>query len=291
MSTILAYATNADSDTGSYFEHAARAARECLDRAGISPAEVGALINVGVYRDSNIVEPAVAALVQKKIEMGLRYETGGTPSFSFDLLNGACGLLDAIAVADSFFAAGNIDYMLITAGDAHPSTATNVDGFPYANTGAALLLSRTGQAGGFGALHAASETGPIEPVGLVNLAHVGTEGRSTITVDTSRVTTVAHAVAAVGKCVAAENLDLASTLLLVPAPTPDFATQMAEALELPRTSVISVPASVGDPHTAALIYAYENAAETGALTEHHRNVLFVAASGSTAACISYRPQL
>lgn len=146
---IVAYATNADPDTGSYLDNAARAARECLDTAGVSVDAIGALINVGIYRDDNLVEPAVSALLQQRIGMGLTYRTGAIPAFSFDLMNGACGLLDAIAVAESFFAVDSLDYVLLTAGDAHPSTQER-DDFPYANTGAALLLGRSDDVGGFG---------------------------------------------------------------------------------------------------------------------------------------------
>jgi 3-oxoacyl-[acyl-carrier-protein] synthase-3 len=44
---------------------AAEAARAALDAAGCPHEQVDALINVGVYRDANLVEPAVAALIQQ----------------------------------------------------------------------------------------------------------------------------------------------------------------------------------------------------------------------------------
>ncbi len=44
-----------------------RAAGECLKEAGINPHDLGLLINTGVYRHKNTGEPAVAALILKKI--------------------------------------------------------------------------------------------------------------------------------------------------------------------------------------------------------------------------------
>ncbi|KAA0023053.1 hypothetical protein [Antrihabitans cavernicola] len=282
---IVSYATDTDSYTGSYFEHATRAATACLDAAGVSPDRIGALINVGIYRDSNIVEPAVSALLQKRIGIGLEYSPGRVPSFSFDLMNGACGLLDAISVAESFFAAADVEYVLLTAGDTHPSL-TAADDFPYASTGAALLLGRADTAGGFGRVHSASDTRQLEPYGKVVLGEVGIHGRSTITVE-SPATTVTFAIDAIRSCLDAEGVDLASARLLVPAPTPDFAELLADGLGVASASMITVPRSVGDPHTAAPIFAYANAIEQKAVDR--RPLLFVAAGGPVAACVCYRP--
>lgn len=292
MSTrILAFATQVGADNASYFDMAARAATDCLDQAGISPDVVGALINTGVYRDSNIVEPAVSALLQKRIGIGLEYRPGAVPSFSFDLMNGACGLIEAIGVAESFFAAEpghGVDYVLLTAGDTHPSLH-DIDDFPYARTGAALLLGRSDgpdDGAGFGAVHAASDIGPQSPYGRVVLAEVGTQGRSTVTV-TAPPASVELAARTVRECFD-DGVDPTTALVLAPSPDPDFGRRLIEELELPSSALVSIPSSVGDPHTAAPVFALAAAAERTPLEQSDRTVIFVAAGGPVAAAVSYR---
>ncbi|MFX0581316.1 hypothetical protein [Nocardia nepalensis] len=286
--TIIAAATNSDADTGSYFEHAARAARECLEQAEIAPDRVGMLINAGVYRDNNIVEPAVAALVQKRIGMGLRYAQGNVASFSFDLMNGASGVLHALAVVDSFFASEEVDYALVIAGDTHPSTQLHVPGFPYTSTGAALLLERDGSAGGFGRLYTAEPDDGVEPLGLVPLNEVGTQGRASMVVHADAGDPLHWATEAVRACLVGESITAADfsaneAVLLAPEPVPGFAKLLAAALDLPSEAVLALPPEVGDPHTAAPIFGYATAQTTA------RTVLFSAADGTSAACLPYRP--
>lgn len=289
--TIIAAATNSDTDIGSYFEHAARAARECLERADIAPDRVGMLVNAGIYRDNNIVEPAVAAVVQKRIGMGLRYASGNVPSFSFDLMNGAGGVVHALAVVDSFFASDAIDYALVIAGDTHPSTQFHVPDFPYTSTGAALLLERDGDAGGFGGLYTAEPDDAVEPIGVVPLSEVGTRGRSTMVVRADAGDPLHWATSAVRACMTRESIPTAdfsagSAVLLAPEPVPGFAKLLADALDLPSESVLALPPAVGDPHTAAPIFGYASAQRS---LDTLRTVLFLAADGSSAACLPYHP--
>jgi 3-oxoacyl-[acyl-carrier-protein] synthase-3 len=48
-------------------ELAARAARRAIEAAGCEASEIGLLVSVGVYRDQNICEPAIAPFVQRRI--------------------------------------------------------------------------------------------------------------------------------------------------------------------------------------------------------------------------------
>ena len=73
---------------------AVTAAKDCLHRAGCHPDELDLVVNAGVYRDRNLGEPALAALIQDDI--GANPEdphAGGHGTFSFDIANGACGML------------------------------------------------------------------------------------------------------------------------------------------------------------------------------------------------------
>ena len=54
---------------------AVAAAKTCLQRAGREPDDVDLLINTGIYRDKNLAEPALAALIQEDIGANPRTHT------------------------------------------------------------------------------------------------------------------------------------------------------------------------------------------------------------------------
>ncbi|WP_405161669.1 hypothetical protein OG203_35910 [Nocardia sp. NBC_01499] len=293
-STIVAAATNTDLDTASYFELAARAARSCLERADVGVDEIGMLVNAGVFRDNNISEPAVSALIQKRIGLGLEYQPGRVPVFSFDLMNGATGLLHAITAAECFLATGEVEYALLVAGDTHPSMQRYIAGFPYTTGAAALLLGSSPAAGGFGCLHTSETTGTADPLAWVALGEVGANGRSAMRVRHSNEDPIELAAAAVRDCVTEEGLDgddfaEGRAVLLAPAPALGFRARLAEMLGLTPESVVGVASAVGDPYTAAPVHAYLNARDSGVL-DTADTVLFLAADDASAACLAYHPQ-
>ncbi|MBC7304849.1 MAG: hypothetical protein H5T78_28365, partial [Nocardia sp.] len=51
------------------------AARACLAGAGLGATDIDVLINIGIYRDGNVVEPSNAALIQRELGMHLDYES------------------------------------------------------------------------------------------------------------------------------------------------------------------------------------------------------------------------
>ncbi|MFI6044600.1 hypothetical protein ACIA8C_23440 [Nocardia sp. NPDC051321] len=292
--TIVAAATNTDLDTASYFELAARAARSCLDDSDVSVDEVGMLINVGVFRDENISEPAVSALIQKRIGLGLEYQPGRVPAFSFDLMHGATGLLHAINTAECFLATGDVEYALLVAGDTHPSTRRYVAGFPYTTGAAALLLGSSPSTGGFCPLHSRETSGPADPSAWVNLGEAGANGRSAMRIRHGGEDPIELAAAAVRACVADEGLDNADfaegrAVLLAPAPIVGFGASLAETLGYRTESVVGVAPALGDPYTAAPVHAYLHARESGVLAAAD-SVLFLAADDAAAACLAYHPR-
>lgn len=270
----------------SSIEQAAAAAGRALEQAGIGIDEVGALINVGIYRDSNMVEPAMAALIQMRAGIGLEYRTGTPPCLSFDLMNGAVGVLNAVQVAQAMVMAGSLRHVLVVSGDAHPSRAPAAHPeFPIAPVGAAVVL-RAGEAPeGFGTLHVSAGEPTKRPVGYLNLREMGTAGRSTILVDRTATPVepmVREAVTAARAAIDAGNLNPARSLLICGRPAPDFPDRLAAELDCATVVCLDV-----DAHTSALPAAYEMACADGALAGAE-TVLFVAAgAGPTAAAIAY----
>lgn len=295
MGTIIeATGVSTDPSIGSALTHAAIAAKNCIQDAGIDVQAIDLLINVGIYRDSNMVEPAMAALIQRELGLNLDFVKYRSPkaAFSLDLMNGACGLLNAVQVASAFLAAGNAEHVLIVSGDTHPSRE-KTPGFPYATLGAAMLLGRTENSRGFGRVY--TEDSPGDDVGIegfYDMLSSGTNGRRSITVrhdaDYHR-RLLELAVQSAKSTAASEGIDLRRTLLVTSRATPDFGENLAKELGLDARVAASTAAVDGDPHTSALTLGYHTAHLAGHDAEFDQ-VLFVAAgSGLTSASAVYRP--
>lgn len=291
---IKSTAVSRAGDTHSVVTHSGRAARRALERAGVAPEQVGVLINTGIHRDSNTVEPAVSALIQKAAGIGLEYEKGDPTTFSFDLMNGATGVLNAVQVAGAILAAGGVEHVLVVAGDTHPSLTRAVadDEFPYATSGAALLLEHTDEPEGFGPVHVTTTEGTPAVEAYVDTATMGTVGRGLMTVvrEDGFEDRLLEAALEVARAALAEAdiEDLSEVALIASTPSAEFPLRLADALGLARESVRTPDLGDGDPHTASLPQAYDRAVGAGTLAEHTR-VLFVAAgAGPSAAASLYR---
>lgn len=126
----------------------------CLDAAGVGPTDVDLLINCGIYRDGNLGEPALAALIQEDVGANLGHPpVGGHGTFSFDLAAGECGPITAMQIIDGFVRSGVVRRALVVASDADPGSHLARD-FPYRPVGAAALLCATPGPSGFGAFTA-----------------------------------------------------------------------------------------------------------------------------------------
>ncbi|MFE3541800.1 hypothetical protein ACFXK0_02375 [Nocardia sp. NPDC059177] len=265
-------------------DQAAAAAGAALTAAGCRTDQVDALINVGVYRDANLVEPAIAALIQQAAGIGLDYRAGDVPCLSFDLMNGACGVVNAVGVAASLLADLPAGHVVVVSGDAHPSNRADAE-FAFQPVGAALVLENSSEAIGFGGVHVSAGDTLPDPQGYVQLVAMGAEGRSSLTVELATGTgeLVEHAAAAAREALAADGLDAAEVVLLCGKPTPDFAATLAAELGV---GTVLTDDFAGDAHTSALTAAFVAAREAG-VTD--RPLLFVAADGGpTAAAVTYR---
>ncbi|MGW2255724.1 3-oxoacyl-[acyl-carrier-protein] synthase III C-terminal domain-containing protein [Kitasatospora sp. NPDC001660] len=308
MATVITSAApSAAEGSGSSIGHAAAAGRACLEQAGLSAADVDVLINVGVYRDSNIVEPSVAALIQKSIGINLDYlrSPDRRAAFSFDLMNGACGVLNAVQAADALLSTGGARRVMVVCADTHPSTDPSRAGtaaFPYASTGAALLLEHTGDTLGFGRVHHRSLPGGHGVNGYLPLPDVGADGRNSIVVDRDDDVLdrmLALAVDSVRTVLSAEDgadttdagrahVALDRTLLVTSQPSPAFAARLAKRLGLASDAAVTVEGVHGDPHTSALVLGYRQALDTGRLAGHDRVLFLAVGAGLTSAASLYR---
>jgi 3-oxoacyl-[acyl-carrier-protein] synthase III len=240
---------------------AVTAAKGCLVHAQTAPSDLDLLINAGIYRDRNLGEPALAAIIQEDI--GANPEdphSDAHGTFSFDIANGACGVLTALQIADGFLRSQTISRALIVASDADPGRGAS-ERFPFSPAGGALLCKWSNQDDGLG------------PVHWVNEPDDGENFRASIDFDMSRnvlrfrespaiaAELAAAGVQAVQRCLDDAALDLSDIPVIIAAP-PDrrYRVELAAKLGVPVERVVVA----GDEHmhTASLMAALRSEIDT-----------------------------
>jgi 3-oxoacyl-[acyl-carrier-protein] synthase III len=123
-------------------------ARACLARAHLEAGDIDLLLNAGLYREDNLTEPALAALIQEDIgaNPGHPPREGAHGTFSFDVANGGCGVLTALELLDGFVRSGTIQTGLVVASDSAPDDS---ESFPFPAVGGAVLVRPTRGGEGF----------------------------------------------------------------------------------------------------------------------------------------------
>ena len=264
---------------------AVAAAKDCLKGAGCDPAELDLVVNAGIYRDRNLGEPALAALIQDDI--GANPEephAGGHGTFSFDIANGACGVLTGLQIVDGFLRARSIRHAIVVASDADPGHGLS-EHFPFSAAGAAVLCGWSDDDYGLGRVswvNSAEDDGTFSAtVGFADARNVLRFGQSA-GMDEEFATVAARAAR---RCLDAESVEPADLDLIVAAPPrPGFRAALGERLGFPEERI--VVADDEHMHTAALAAAFEG--QAGRLAAGTR-VLFVAAgAGATAGAALYR---
>lgn len=250
------------------------AARRALDRAGLAADEIDLLVNAGLYHERNLGEPALAALIQEDI--GANPEdphAGGHGTFSFDVANGACGMLTGLQIADGFLRAGTIRHALVLASDADPGRHA-APGFPFTPTGAAIVCGwRPGAAGVVGFRFAnrpdASDDDDDVDVGAGLRATVGfARGRNVLTIDQApgfAAAAGAWAGEVAAKLLADHGLSPGDVDVVAANPLATaFREALAARLGIPLAR-LAAPAGGGMVHTAGLAVALEAVAPGGRL--------------------------
>jgi 3-oxoacyl-[acyl-carrier-protein] synthase III len=276
------------------------AAKSCLARAGKPPGDVDMLINAGIYREDNMGEPALAALIQEDIGANLgQPPIGGHGTFSFDLMNGTCGVISAIQLQTGFLRSGVIRRGLIVTSDVHPNPK-DAGVTPFKPTGGAMLLDWDDGIAGFTDFY--TETFPEYEDMLESQYHWKTVrgphgpgrpvGHSYLVIDQKPgylARSVDCAAEATRRFLGRLGMGIEDVDLLIPAPsTPDFLDLLRLRLGVPGDRVAYVEENLVDAYSTGSIAALEAAVKSGRLGEA-RNVLMLAAgAGITIALALYR---
>ena len=269
------------------------AARLCLERAERTAEEVDLLINAGVYHDKSVNEPAFASLIQEDIGANPDHPPGaGHGTFSFDVSNGACGVLTGIHVVDGLLASGTVQLGMVVASDMDPEPGVS-EGFGFPAVGGAVLLSANDSRAGFTAFRFATFPEFAELfqsyVDWQEDARRGLHhGRNILTVEIAesyadRALECAESTAR--ELAAAQALDPGEVdLLIATGSVPGFADGLARRLGVSAERVASPADGLADAHTAAPAVALESAALATS-----RTTLFTSAgAGITVAAALYR---
>ena len=270
------------------------AARSCLERANRTAEELDLLINTGVYHDKILSEPAFASLIQEDIGANLDRTAGaGHGTFSFDVYNGACGLLTGIHLVDGMLASGTVQLGMVVASDMDPEPGFS-EGFGFPGVGGAVLLSADSSRSGFTAFQFATFPKFAELfesyVDWQDDAGGGSarQGRNILTVEISQSyadRALQCAESTVRELVSAQGLDLGEVdTLVATASVSGFADGLARRLGMASDRVAALPDGLADAHTAAPAVALESVELATAGT-----TLFVSAgAGITIAVALYR---
>jgi 3-oxoacyl-[acyl-carrier-protein] synthase-3 len=275
-------------------ELADAAARSCLDRAERRAEELDLLINAGIFHDRILSEPAFASLIQEDLGANLGRPPGAAHgTFSFDVYNGACGLLTGIHLIDGMLASGTVELGMVVASDMDPEPGVS-EGFSFPGLGGAVLLSADDSRAGFTAFEFATfpEFEELfqsyvdwqdDPRG-----GLAGHGRNILTIEIAEpyaLRALECAESTVRELAEAQALDLGQVdLLVATASVPGFANRLATRLGVSAELVASLPDGLAGAHTAAPVAALESVA-----LEEARTALFVSAgAGITVAVALYR---
>ena len=267
---------------------AVAAGKSCLRRAGREPDDVDLLINTGIYRDKNLAEPALAALIQEDIGASPEdphEDAHGT--FSFDIANGTCGVLTALQIVDGFLRSHTINCALVVASDADPGRGMS-EHFPFSPVGAAMLCDWSDDDVGLGRVH------------WLNIPDDGENFRATVGLEDARNVLrfsespamddqFASAGAQVAQsCLQEASLSLSDVDMIVASPARHgYRAALAAKLAIPVERI--AVADDESMHTASLVSALSGAAEK--LAPGARILLVAAGAGVTAGAALYRQAL
>jgi 3-oxoacyl-[acyl-carrier-protein] synthase-3 len=290
---IIASAVCDNPEIKSSIKLAAHAAKECIEAANLDVNDVDYLLNVGVYRDQNIVEPSMAALIQKELNINpdfTRYEVKST-AFSCDVMNGVNGALNACQLASAVFKNQKAKYVLIVSSDVHPS-GEKVDGLPFKPVGAALLLAPSDSlAKGFTAfdMNAGTVNDDNGEVGQIDIVGFGTNGRNLMLIDRTDnyVNNLQDLlVSSANRFISEHKFDLERTALIVPALERSFCKNVGERLGFKAENIVDSWGSHQYTHSSSFTCGFNQVAS---LSKDIKHVVYVGAgAGLSAACAAYR---
>ena len=281
------------STTPKIMELSLAATRAALTESGNSPTDIGLLTYTGIYRDEYLSEPAFAAMLADKLRLHDPTAVDHPPFFSFDLLNGSLGFLQACYFTAQRIQSGRITAGIIATAEVEPQP-THLLGL--AASGGAFLLRGTSHtdddAAGFGDFVFRNDWSKVSARTAALAPTVGQRFDPRVDLATSPDL---HASYAELLADAIEELRDRGRLTwddigwaLAPSISPTFRQSLTTRLPQLRDKLFCDETLVGDPLTCSLPFAWEAARRSGGLKAGATGLLLSVGAGLQAGCASYR---
>lgn len=262
------------------------AGNNCVAKSGLDKRNIDLLINIGIFRDKNIMEPAMAALIQREIQLNNDpLDTFATnTTFSLDMVNGATSFINAVEVIDSMANNNELGYAIIVASDTHPSQ-TKHPNFPFRNFGGAMILTKNG-AGGIGQyFYNISGNGYT---GFKSFTRAQMDGQKALELefaDDYQEKLLAFTVESVKKAVNEKKIDLSGVKhVICSQPFKDFGKDVAKGIGLGGDLAIDTYDQYGDTYSSALILGYNVGVEKGRIKKGDKVLFIATGSGLSMGC-------
>jgi 3-oxoacyl-[acyl-carrier-protein] synthase III len=257
----------------SSLDHAVRAGRDALAHTTYWPADIELLINAGVHRDKHYAEPAFACFIQR--ELGLNIDFQGRQTFSYDLIDGAMGVLNALDTLDAHIRTGRVEVGMAVASEVNTDRHPRPE-YRTARSGAAIILDASPEAAvGFRSFR--FRTFP-EHAGLYESYVDLSVKRGCLHIDRSP-DFEGTALAAIGETVPEflrdEGLSPGDIDLVLPSQVSrSFVAELGKHTGVPQDRVIDLTGDFPDTHSTAPLLALDKAMKAG-LTGKGKRALFV----------------
>ena len=273
---------------------AADAAINSMQKANLEPDQIEILINTGIYRTDNIGEPAMAAVIQDLIkEYPFGKKKKNLPqkkqTFSFDLMNGGCGFINAIQLIDGLMHSGALQKGIVVTADVEPRPGFS-EGYHFAPIAAAMILSPGEKDQGF--TQFSSDT-YLEYKDRFTGQLVFSESRqkSLLILDQSEKylnACIQCSTESINKFLGTTTLDINDIDLIIPSQSPHGLPEALNQVTSFKGKVISSSTDLGELHTAGPAFALEKIWNHPQFN-HAKNILFATVSaGITTAVALYR---
>jgi 3-oxoacyl-[acyl-carrier-protein] synthase-3 len=265
------------SKTGSTY-HAVHAGKQCLKLTKHISKEIQIFINTGIYRDGHILEPAIAAILQDKLKINNKFQ--GRRTFSFDLFNGGCGMLNGIHVFCGLVKAGTVSVAMIIASEANTDPRPDPN-YKYPESGASLLLDISPDFRfGFGEFVFKSYPQYFtEYNSYIDASHK----KGTLKIEKKENIEdiyITHATEVLDEILEKEKLKKEDIDFLIPSQiSPSFIQKLSQKFSFPANKIIDVTNMYSDTLTTSMFLAFHYAQEQKMINQGKKVLFFSCGSG------------
>ena len=267
-------------------DHAVIAGKSCLEKSKYPSSSITTMINTGVYRDGHVIEPAIAAIVQDRLDINTGFH--GKDTFSFDLMNSGCGLLNGIDVVTTMMKGDSASVGMVFSSEANPDSNPSHD-YSYERSGVAMIIDRSPDSNtGFSDFVFKTFSDYAEAyTGTVSMKKKN--GRISINKDQNLEAMYLNCIPpVVQELLGNELLDPEDIDLVIPSQiSPGFIKKVGPEIGIPESTVLDVYGKVGDTLTTSIMLGYDYAMKKELIKPGMKVLMIGAGAGITIGATIY----